>query len=95
MRSFVCIKDELRGPQLNLRQLLTPLFYGGCAKPHPDSKRQRARRQRALAYAQARALKAQYVPLCRVAPVVVDDEWRTGFFDQHFHRVMLEARYGA
>ena len=54
-------------PALNMRQLLNPIFYA-VDRRHPDMKRQRSRRQRAKDTAAARALKAVYVPLCRVAP---------------------------
>lgn len=52
---------------LNMRQLLTPLFYG-AEHAHPDSSRQRKARQRAKDRRAARKLKAQYVPLCFVDP---------------------------
>ena len=54
---------------LNMRQLLNPLFYDGAwtsSKHHPDSKRQRKARQRAKDLRAARSLKAEYVPLAEV-----------------------------
>ena len=60
-------------PSLNVRQLLNPIFFAGAwppsSKKHPDSTRQRRAIQRARGLATARWLKAQIIPLCRVAPV--------------------------
>ena len=54
-----------RGGNLNMRQLLNPLFFSRDIR-HPDSTRQRGARQRAKDLAAARQLKVQYVPLCFV-----------------------------
>ena len=50
---------------LNMRELLNPLFYAPITR-HPDATRQRGARQRAKDLAAARQSKAQYVPLCQV-----------------------------
>ena len=47
-----------RGGNLNMRQLLNPLFYERTVK-HPDQKRQRNRRLRAKELRQARELKGR------------------------------------
>ena len=60
---------------LNMRQLLTPLFYG-ADRAHPDPSRQRKARQRAKDRRAARELKARYVPLCFVPqPVAEPRRW--------------------
>ena len=67
MKIFV-IHDFSRhyfGGNLNMRQLLNPLFYARDVR-HPDPTRQRGAWQRAKDLAAARRLKAQYVPLCFV-----------------------------
>ena len=67
MKIFV-VHDFARpylGGNLNMRQLLNPLFYSRSVR-HPDTTRQRGARQRAKDLAAARQLKAQYVPLCFV-----------------------------
>jgi SRSO17 transposase len=51
---------------LNMRQLLNPIFFS-IDQRHPDMKRQHSRRQRSKDLAATRRLKAQYIPLCRVA----------------------------
>ena len=68
--NVVVVRDQRRphlGGTLNVRQLLNPLFYDGAwLKPrskHPDRKRQRKARLKALALHQARSLKALEVPL--------------------------------
>jgi hypothetical protein len=53
------------GGNLNMRQLLNPLFFQRDVR-HPDGKRQRSSRQRAKDLAAARQLKREYVPLCYV-----------------------------
>lgn len=70
---------------LNIRQLLNLIFFTP-AKKHPDMTRQRSRRQAAKDLAAARRLKAQAIPLCRVAPVDPPDNldaWdRSRWFSQ-------------
>jgi hypothetical protein len=72
-----------RGGNLNMRQLLNPLFFIRDIR-HPDSTRQRGARQRAKDLAAARRLKEQYVPLCRVDRTVYllerdyRDYWKVG-----------------
>ena len=64
---------ELNSPglSLNVRQLLTPLFFPwGPPRRHPDMKRQASRRQRAKELRAARALKTMDVPLRMVDPTV-------------------------
>ena len=70
-----------RGGNLNMRQLLNPLFYSRNVR-HPDSTRQRVARQRAKDLAAARRMKAQYVPLCFVDRTVylrTDWTWYTDY----------------
>ena len=65
---IIVIRDFNRpylGGNLNVRQLLNPLFFAPVTR-HPDSTRQRGARQRDKDLAAARRLKAQYVPLCFV-----------------------------
>ena len=72
-----------RGGNLNMRQLLNPLFFSRDIR-HPDSTRQRGARQRAKDLAVARRLKEQYVPLCFVDSTIYlwerdyRDYWRVG-----------------
>ena len=74
-----------RGGNLNMRQLLNPLFYDGAwllPKRRPDSTRQRKARQKARDLRAARKLKAAYVPLCDVdrtvyLPVHTWNGWRS------------------
>jgi hypothetical protein len=68
--NVVVVRDQHRphlGGNLNVRQLLNPLFYDGAwlrpLSKHPDRKRQRKARLKALALHQARSLKAMEVPL--------------------------------
>ncbi len=68
--NVVVVRDQHRphlGGNLNIRQLLNPLFYDGAwlrpLSKHPDRKRQRKARLKALALHQARSLKAMEVPL--------------------------------
>ena len=67
MKVFV-VHDFTRpylGGNLNVKQLLNPLFFAPVTR-HPDATRQRGARQRAKDLAAARRLKVQYVPLCSV-----------------------------
>jgi hypothetical protein len=57
------------GGNLNVRELLNPLFYTPTTH-HPDRKRQRGARLRARALKQARELKARDIPLREVDPTV-------------------------
>lgn len=54
-----------RSGNLNMRQLLNPIFYTRQLR-HPDMTRQRGRRQRSKDLKVVRRLKTQYVPLCFV-----------------------------
>ena len=71
------------GGNLNMRQLLNPLFFSRDIR-HTDSTRQRGARQRSKDLAAARRLKEQYVPLCFVDSTVYlweldyRDYWRVG-----------------
>lgn len=56
-----------RGGNLNMRQLLNPIFYSREVR-HPDSKRQRCSRQRTLERSRARKLKSMEVPRSLIAP---------------------------
>jgi hypothetical protein len=56
MRTFICIHDVHRGGNLNVRQLLNPIFFEHTTR-HPDHKRQRGMRTRARSLRQARELK--------------------------------------
>ena len=63
--NVVIVRDQRRphlGGNLNVRQLLNPLFFSPDRR-HPDRKRQRKARLKALALYQARNLKAMEVPL--------------------------------
>ena len=86
-------------PGLNVRQLLNPPFFEP-ARRHPDSKRQRSHRLRSEAFAQARRLKAAYVPLCLVPPpdLLHDVDWmsyrRLGPSDVE-KKIAFPYRYGA
>ena len=63
--NVVVVRDPRRphlGGNLNVRQLLNPIFYAPVDR-HPDAKRQRKARLRARALRQARELKAAAVPL--------------------------------
>ena len=89
MKIFV-VRDftrPYRGGNLNMRQLLNPLFFSRDIR-HPDASRQRGARQRAKDLAAARRLKMQYVPLFYVAPPE-PPEWRVGRFSDEFHQMML------
>jgi hypothetical protein len=79
---------------LNLRQLLTPLFFPWGGVRHPDMKRQDARKQKARNLRAARALKAKPVPLCRVDPTVYlrDYAWDG---TPRWHVVVLQKSYGS
>jgi hypothetical protein len=52
-----------RGGNLNMKQLLNPIFFERTIK-HPDSKRQRNRRLRAKELRQARAAKRNLTLFC-------------------------------
>jgi hypothetical protein len=71
--AVVVVRDP-RGRNLNMRQLLTPIFYSREVR-HPDATRQRGSRQRAKDMAAARRLKARYVPLCFVDRTVYLDRY--------------------
>ena len=58
-------RGHFRGGNLNMRQLLNPLFFAREVH-HPDMTRQRSARRRAKDLAAARKLKHEYVPLCYV-----------------------------
>ena len=70
-----------RGGNLNIRQLLNPIFFEHVRK-HPDRKRQRTTRMRDKAIQAARELKRMEVPRLLIPPVELnryDDEgesWR-------------------
>ena len=59
---------------LNIRQLLTPLFFSREVTHH-NMKRQRSRRQRAIDRRAARELKAAPVPLWFVDPTIYLEQW--------------------
>lgn len=65
-----------RGGNLNVRELLGPLFFSRSVR-HPDAKRQRKARIATRALRQARALKAMTVPSVYV-PVVATGRFRQG-----------------
>ena len=71
--SVICIGRT--GKCLNMRQLLTPLFFPWATKRHPDHKRQRPARLRARAMKQARKLKVMPVPLAKVDRTMYDIRW--------------------
>jgi hypothetical protein len=87
---------ELNSPglALNMRQLLTPLFFPWGGKRHPDMKRQASRRQRAKELRAARALKAMDVPLRMVDPTVYlrDYNWEG---KPRWTMVTLQKAYGS
>ena len=63
--NVVVVRDQHRltwAATLNVRQLFGPLFFSPDRR-HPDRKRQRKARLKALALHQARSLKAMEVPL--------------------------------
>jgi hypothetical protein len=75
--NVVVVRDPRRphlGGNLNVRQLLNPIFYAPVDR-HPDAKRQRKARLRARALRQARELKAAAVPLKFVDPTVYPQRW--------------------
>jgi hypothetical protein len=74
---------------LNIRQLLTPLFFPWGSTRHPDMKRQSSRRQRDRDLRAARALKTAYVPLRMVDPTVY--LWDRGIEKE----VTLQQAYGS
>lgn len=58
MSNFICAYDYgHRHGNLNMRQLLNPIFFEPVAR-HPDHRRQRGMRLRARSLRQARELKA-------------------------------------
>ena len=69
------------GGDLNIRQLLNPIFFSRDVK-HPDRKRQRRTRLRNKAIQAARELKRMEVPRLLIPPVelyrydYVSDSWR-------------------
>jgi len=68
--NVICVYNKpWRGGNLNLRQLLNPLFFSRDIN-HLDSTRQRKARQRARDLKAARALKAAAVPLRKVDPTI-------------------------
>jgi hypothetical protein len=96
-------KSPYLGGNLNMRQLLTPLFYDGC-KPwlsqtrHPDRKRQRSARLKARALRQARELKTAYVPLVQVDPACyITPPWIDGNGSLHWSTEIIELpkKYGS
>jgi hypothetical protein len=87
MTAVVCVhlhnkRRSLRG-NLNMRQLLNPIFFERDTR-HPDATRQRGARRRSKDRAVARRLKGQYVPLCFVDRTVYllswDHESRHGYW---------------
>jgi hypothetical protein len=72
MTNIICINEPRRN--LNVRQLLNPIFFTPV-RCHPDSKRQRKARQRALTLRRVRALKALSPPLREVDPTVYLKRW--------------------
>ena len=70
-----------RKANLNLRQLLNPIFYAPVRR-HPDSTRQRKARERALTLRRLRALKAVQPPLCQVDSTVYLVEYDS-WLDRH------------
>ena len=62
------------GGNLNVRQLLNPIFYSRDVQ-HTHSKRQRKACQKSRDRRAARSLKAQYVPLYFVDPTVYIHTW--------------------
>jgi hypothetical protein len=79
---------------LNIRQLLTPLFFPWGSTRHPDMKRQSSRRQRDRDLRAARALKTAYVPLRMVDPTVYLQDYRWDGIE-HWHVVTLQQAYGS
>ena len=85
MRNFVCIADWAhRGRNLNMHQLLNPIFYQ-VDKRHPDMKRQRSRRQRSRDLSAARRLKTQCSTWVPELPDTEHAEWKM---------ISFAARYG-
>jgi hypothetical protein len=79
MSRIIVVPDFNRrwcGGNLNMRQLLNPIFYDGAWAPkrRPDSTRQRKARQLAKDLRAARRLKAEYVPLVMVDRTIYLDE---------------------
>ena len=64
-----------RGGNLNMRQLLNPIFYSRDVR-HPDSKRQRCSRQRTLERSRARKLKRTLIAPPEFYRYDIQD-WRT------------------
>jgi hypothetical protein len=87
--NVVVVRDPRRphlGGNLNVRQLLNPIFYAPVDR-HPDAKRQRKARLRARALRQARELKAAAVPLRMVDRTVYLEQrdWRGNFITEVLH----------
>ena len=91
------------GGNLNMKQLLSTLFYDGSKHwfsqtRHPDHKRQRSARVKARALRQARRLKAAYVPLIQVDPACyITKPWVDDNGSLHWSTeiITLPKKYGS
>ena len=90
-------KRRWNGGNLNMRQLLNPLFYTRDVR-HTDAKRQRKARQQAKDLRAARRLKTAYVPLCDVDRTVYIDRpgWDgNGRWEPRTQVIEIRPSYGS